>query len=315
MVIGIDPTVDYPFKCLFGNPKHPEISIHFLNAILSPEPRISDVTFLETESRRKTDDDKLLIFDVRALDDQGRSLNIEMQSTKHVGLPQRLALYASSMYHGQFRSGEPYSSLCPAISICVLGAVLFPGVPDFHLDFRLRNCRNNLVLTDDLQVHIVELPKYNWVRSPPLEATPLEKWVYFLRNAKDVTPEEILAQLIDPIFVEAAGVLEMIAQTPAERAMYEARLKFESDQAWKIQEALKKGRQEGRQEGLAAGIAQGISQGISQGLERGNYLGQIRLLQSLLGRPESPPNELAAMEIDQLQKLLTELQAQLRDRR
>ncbi|MBS0262966.1 MAG: Rpn family recombination-promoting nuclease/putative transposase [Planctomycetes bacterium] len=303
MAIDIDPTVDYSFKCLFGNPRHPAVAIHFLNSVLDPIPRITDVDFLETTSQRKNEDDKLLIFDVRAVDDQGRSLNIEMQSTKHAGLPQRLALYASSMYHGQFRSGEPYSSLCPAISVCVLGAVLFPHVPDLHLDFRLRNGRHNLVLTDDLQIHILELPKYNLRTTPPQNARPLEKWVYFLRYAKNLTPEEIIGQLVDPIFLEAAGVLQMIAQTPAERAMYEARLKFETDQAWKIQEALKEGRQEGLAQGMAAGV------------ERGKYLGQIPLLQNLLGLAESPSAVLETLEIPQLQQLLADLQAQLRDRR
>ncbi|MBS0262965.1 MAG: hypothetical protein JSS02_13555 [Planctomycetes bacterium] len=114
-------------------------------------------------------------------------------------------------------------------------------------------------------------------------------------------------------------MLQMIAQTPAERAMYEARLKFETDQAWKIQEALKEGRQEGKQEGWQEGLnegrQEGLAQGMAAGVERGKYLGQIPFLQNLLGLAESPSTALETLEIPQLQQLLADLQAQLRDRR
>ena len=198
------------------------------------------------------------------------------------------------MYVGQFREGESYSSLCPAISICVLDAVLFPGVPEMHLDFRLRSGSHDLVLTDDLQVHFLELPKYNPTKPPPQDASPLEKWAYFLRYGKDLTPDEIREFLFDPVFIEAAEVLQMIAQSPSERALYEARLKLETDQVWKLQEA--------KDEGFVLGI------------QRGEYRGQIRLLQILLGQPESSECELESMDIGQMQNVLSQLQAQLRDR-
>ena len=34
MLIEIDPTVDFACKLLLGNPEYPDITIHFLNAIL-----------------------------------------------------------------------------------------------------------------------------------------------------------------------------------------------------------------------------------------------------------------------------------------
>lgn len=48
MAIGIDPTVDYAFKVMLGNPRHPGITLHFLNAILGPEKeRYDSSTFDE----------------------------------------------------------------------------------------------------------------------------------------------------------------------------------------------------------------------------------------------------------------------------
>src|SRR5204863_9809249 len=149
-------------------------------------------------------------------------------------------------------------------SICVIDALLFPGVPDLHLDFRLRNCRHGLLLTDDLQIHFLELPKYNPDVRPVTAATPLEKWAYFFRYASQLTPDEIDGRLADAAFSEAAGVLEMIAQSPREREQYEARLKFERDQTWRIKVAKDEGRE------------QGLEQGRVEGREQGEYSGQIR---------------------------------------
>ena len=137
------------------------------------------------------------------------------------------------------------------------------------------------------------------MKPPPQDASPLQKWAYFLRYGKDLTPDEIREFLFDPVFIEAAEVLQMIAQSPSERALYEARLKLETDQVWKLQEA----KDEGREEGFVLGI------------QRGEYRGQIRLLQNILGQPESSEGELEAMDIGQLQSLLARLRALLRDRR
>ena len=299
MAIGIDPTVDFAFKRLLGNPEHTAITVHFLNAVFAGTPRITHVEILNPIFDQETADDKLTILDVKAKDDQGHWFNIEMQTATQTGLRQRLAFYAASLYVGQMHSGDSYDGLRPAISICVIDALLFPDVPDLHLDFRLQNCRHGLVLTDDLQVHFLELPKYNSEARPVANATPLEKWAYFFRFASQLTPDEISGRLADTEFSEAAGVLEMIAQSPREREMYEARLKFERDQTWRLKVAKD----------------EGIEEGIAKGIERGEYSGQIRLLQSQLGLPVSPSSELAAFEIDQLRSLFTQLQAQVSDRR
>ena len=293
MAIGIDPTVDFAFKKMLGSPEHPAVTIHFLNSVLDGSPRITNVDILNPILEPEADDDKLSILDVKAQDDQGRWLNIEMQTANQPGLRQRLAFYAASLYVGQMHSGDAYVDLRPAITICVIDALLFPSVPDLHLDFRLRNGRHDLVLTDDLQIHFLELPKYNNNVGLLAGATGVEKWAWFFRNAPHMTQEEIGRLLAEPVFLEAAGVLEMIAKSPQEREMYEARLKFERDQVWRIRAAKDEGR--------------------AEGIERGEYSGQIRLLQRLLGIPESPLSELADRDVAQLSSLATQLQAQLRD--
>jgi predicted transposase/invertase (TIGR01784 family) len=90
MGIGIRPTVDYAFKRLLGSPEHTNITVHFINAVLNGIPWITDVELLNPILGKESATDKLAILDVRARDDQGRWLNIEMQTTLPAGLPQRL---------------------------------------------------------------------------------------------------------------------------------------------------------------------------------------------------------------------------------
>jgi predicted transposase/invertase (TIGR01784 family) len=144
MALGIDPTVDFAFKKTFGSPEHPAVTIHFLNSVLGGLPQIRFVEIVDPILGQVTDDDKLAILDIKARDDQGRRLNIEMQTATQAGLRQRLTYYAASLYLEQLHSGEAYHELRPAISICVLDAILFPSVPDLHLDFRLVNRRHGL---------------------------------------------------------------------------------------------------------------------------------------------------------------------------
>jgi hypothetical protein len=64
--------------------------------------------------------------------------------------------YVSALYVGQLSEGQRYSRLRPAVSICVLSRAMFTTPPALHLDFRLREVSTNLVLADDLQIHILQ---------------------------------------------------------------------------------------------------------------------------------------------------------------
>lgn len=294
MSIGIRPTVDYAFKRILGSPGHTGITVHFINAVLAGSPRNTEVEILNPILEKESASDKFAILDVRARDDQGRWLNIEMQTTLPAGLRERLTYYVSSLYVSQLEEGNAYVSLRPAVSICLLDRVLFRGITEPHLDFQLRESRHGLVLSDHLQVHLLELPKYNPTEEDLAVASPLEKWLYFFRFASDLSLEEIDARLSDGAIREAAGVLKMISQTPRERELYEARLKLERDEAARLLGA--------REEGL------------EEGERIGKLIGVIQTLQQLLGGDVSSSDQLKRQSTDDLSTLATTLQSRLRDR-
>ncbi|MEO8495198.1 MAG: Rpn family recombination-promoting nuclease/putative transposase, partial [Planctomycetota bacterium] len=128
--------------------------------MLQPLRPITSVEILNPILERDRSDAKLAILDVLAQDADDRRYNIEMQTTLPVDLRNRLTYYNCLNYVRQLSSGNPYHHLRPSISICVLARSLFADVPDYHLSFRLRCDQRELVFSDDLLFHTLELPKY-----------------------------------------------------------------------------------------------------------------------------------------------------------
>ena len=93
----------------------------------------------------------------------------------------------------------------------------------------------------------------------------------------------------------------MISQSPLDRYLYELSLKPARDEAARLEFA--------RLEGEAQGEARGEARGKVIGL-----IGQLHLLQDLLGQPKTPASELEHTGQITLQTLVTNLQQQLRAR-
>ena len=90
----------------------------------------------------------------------------------------------------------------------------------------------------------------------------------------------------------------MISQTPEQRVLYDARLKFQRDE----EARLRKAREDGIQEGEARGRQEGV------------IVGRVLLLQQLLGLPQSTMDEFAGCDASQLAEMEEQLQRQLRVR-
>lgn len=303
MAIGISPLVDFAFKMLLGNARHPRLTVHFLNALLGGKPRIVSARILNPIQNRNKADGKQCVLDILAVDELGRQLIIEVQTWIPCGMAQRLVYYTSLSCVSQMKKGRDYPELRPTICICVLAEPLFPNPPALHLDFRLREKDSGRTLTDDLQIHLLHLPHSQVTAETLYNASPKERWAWFLLNADKLTSQEITRLFPEEEFTEAAGVLDMIAQTPEEFLEYNLRLKFQRDESARMQRALLEGHERGRREGFEVGREEGRTQG------------RILLVQELLGLPLSTSEEPGAWTTDQLHSLAADLQRQLKARR
>jgi predicted transposase/invertase (TIGR01784 family) len=164
--------------------------------------------------------------------------------------------------------------------------VLFPQVPDHHLDFQLRSSQHpQLVFSAHQAIHLVELPKFRLTAEEL--ADPLDVWCYFLIHGAELDTDNLPAALRTPTVRRGMEVLRMLTQDEQERERYHARLKAQRDQRCFLKDAREEGREEGE------------------------ILGRIHVCQRLLKLPVTPADELAALSLPELRARAEDLEQQL----
>ncbi|TKH05549.1 Rpn family recombination-promoting nuclease/putative transposase, partial [Bacillus wiedmannii] len=71
----------------------------------------------------------------------------------------RSLYYWSKLYTSQMQEGMPYRSLRKTITINLLDFILFPQDDSFHTIGQLWNPKKQQILSDDIEIHFVEIPK------------------------------------------------------------------------------------------------------------------------------------------------------------
>jgi predicted transposase/invertase (TIGR01784 family) len=335
MPIGISPLVDYALKMLLANEDHINILIHFLNTMLVGQPQVLSVTIKNPIQNKSKADDKLSILDILAVDELGRHLNIEVQTSIPPGMAKRLAYYTCVSYSRQLKKGQNYLALRPSISICVLNGAMFSKPRRLHEEFRLQSTTSKLTLTDDLQIHLLQLNHLQVTAERLYNATAVERWAWFLRNVDQISVQDVARLFPDQVFSEAAGVLQMISKTPEQLMAYDARLKYQRDQAARMQ-AEEEAKEQHRvtmsqlqatesqlkaaetQLQVVAADAQAARTEAriakTQGLAIGQLRGQIILLQKLLRERVWTEQDFESCDVHQLQAYADELQLRLENR-
>ncbi|MDM8559328.1 Rpn family recombination-promoting nuclease/putative transposase [Candidatus Parabeggiatoa sp. HSG14] len=98
---------------------------------------------------------------MKAVDEQGKSYQIEIQLVIHAALAERILYAWSSIYHySQIQEGDNYQKLKLVISIWVLNGNLFDDLEEYHLPFSVYNQKHKIALTEHLAIHLLQLPKW-----------------------------------------------------------------------------------------------------------------------------------------------------------
>jgi predicted transposase/invertase (TIGR01784 family) len=177
MQAGIDPRMDYAFKKVFGDEADLAPLIDLLNAVVVvPAGRVvKEVDLLNPISQKTFAEEKVAVLDVRARDQAHRQFNLEMQLYVPPSFPKRALYYWADLYRGQLWEGEDYLTLQPAYVISFVNETLFDD-EDYHHVLHLRDEKGR-EFCNDLEVHVVELNKFN-LKAEELR-TALERWCYF----------------------------------------------------------------------------------------------------------------------------------------
>ena len=267
MSFGIlSPKVDFVFKKIFGNEKHPNILISFLNAVIKPTDLIKSVQIKNTDIEKEHIEDKYSRLDIKAVTNKGEHINIEIQVKNEYNMIKRSLYYWSKMYEGQLTKGQDYDTLSRTICINILDFKYLKN-DNFHNCYRLKEKNTNEELTDVMELHFIEIPKLRKLENTEDISDMLEAWITFI--------ERPTSELIDKLEMssdeikEAKEELLRLSGNNKERERYEKRFESLLEQNSLIANAERKGLQKGLEKGLQKGIEKGLQKGIEKGKKEG----------------------------------------------
>jgi flagellar biosynthesis/type III secretory pathway protein FliH len=180
----------------------------------------------------------------------------------------------------------------------LLKRVLFQQTTQAHHRFQMIDRESGRELTKAIEVHTIELTKYNLNDETVSQASKLEQWAFLMLYAQDYEVD-VLKRLLPAIeFGPAIDTLRTISAKTEDKQMYDQREKAQRDYEW----AMSSVREEGREEGL------------EEGLDKGELIGIIRTLQEVLGETPTEKADLKSRSLDALAMQLAELRQLVRHR-
>ena len=265
----LDPKSDLVFKRIFG--EHPHLLKSFLNAVL-PLPQgtyIETLAYLPQEQIQELPGFKRPIVDVKCTDQLGRFFIVEMQIHWVADFLQRMLFNAGVRYVRQITRGDAYASLCHVYGLALINSN-FTEDPEWYHHYKMMNVKNVRHTLDDIQLVLIELPKFK--PSTLVEKKLTVLWLRFMSEIGDDTQSIDPALSEDPNINEALILSEESGYTEAQLETYSA--------YWdsvRTERALLEGT-------FRAGKEQGIEQGIEQGMQQK----EIEIAKNLLANGLDP---------------------------
>ena len=247
MSFGIlSPKVDFVFKKIFGNEKHPNILISFLNAVIKPTDLIKSVQIKNTDIEKEHIEDKYSRLDIKAVTNNGEHINIEIQVKNEYNMIKRSLYYWSKMYEGQLTKGQDYDTLSRTICINILDFKYLKN-DNFHNCYRLKEKNTNEELTDVMELHFIEIPKLRKLENSEDISDMLEAWITFIESPTSELIDKL--EMSSDEIKEAKEELLRLSGNDKERERYEKRFESLLEQNSLLANAERKGLEKGKKEG------------------------------------------------------------------
>lgn len=225
-------TNDYIFKRVFAKEGNEHILKDFLEGILGFN--IEKVEVKNPELPKSYIDDKQSILDIKAHIDDKIVVDIEMQMENEHNIDHRSTVYMSRDLSDQLPEGAKYQQVKKSIVINLLNFNYYKRNcyhSVAHMKFEESNFEEYInmgyeeeqdIATDDLEMHFIELPKFK-KKSPNIKSK-LDQWLWLFVGDERMIE---MAKKENEKVKNAAEMLYNMNLTPAEREMYEARLRGE----------------------------------------------------------------------------------------
>ena len=101
--------------------------------------------------------------DIKGILNDGTVIELEMQALTDGYMTERSLYYWARMYGKLLNAGDEYKSLKPAVSVIILGVNRLKEEDYWHNEYQLLNIKSKKILTNDLRIVFLELPKLHSV--------------------------------------------------------------------------------------------------------------------------------------------------------
>ena len=267
----LKPTNDFLFKKLFGESKNENLLKDLLESILT-DIKIEKIEINKDVSlERKMITDKLGILDIVATLNDNTKVNIEMQVKDYLNTIERSLFYGTGVYHENLKSGEDYIDIPNSISIWITNYNVFKEGP-FHERARLKRDYENILLTDSLELHYIQLPKFK--EKCKKISSKLEEWLTFIINEN----MEAIKMCKNENVKKAEEEFEYLTGDEETKRLAYLREKAIRDEM----AAMAKARREGMEEGEKIGKNLGEKIGEKIGEKRGKKSKALEIAKKML---------------------------------
>ncbi|MBQ3583106.1 MAG: Rpn family recombination-promoting nuclease/putative transposase [Lachnospiraceae bacterium] len=173
--------VDFAFKYVMRNEK---VVRGFLSAVLGiSQTEIKTIEYLDTNTEKKRENEKLGILDLLVLLNGNKKVNIEIQIPYQRFWNNRMLFYICEEYVSGHRKGYGFTDeeIPDVVSVCILDFVYFENNPYVYNHFAIYNSKTNERLTEKIDINMIELGKLSRVSAEEeQEYTELIKWARFI---------------------------------------------------------------------------------------------------------------------------------------
>ena len=260
---------DWAIKRLLRQKANFDVLDGFLTVFLNQKVKVIEI--LESESNQQDSTDKFNRVDIKAKDEKGDIIIVEVQNSTELYYLERILYGVAKAITEHINLGNSYKEVKKIYSISILYFDLGKGSDYLYVG------QNNFIgvhTKDQLQVNAKEkgtivkkspsdiFPEYILVRVNEFNkvaVTPLEEWIDYLKNG------EIRPDTQAPGLQEARKKLQYYSMNDADRLAYDKHI----DSVMIQNDVLESARDEGLAQGMAQGIEKGMAQGMAQGIEKG----------------------------------------------
>ena len=253
---------DFAFKKLFGTEVNKDLLISFLNALLSGEEEIKDLTYLNTEHLGEHEEERKAVFDVYCVNEKGERFLVEMQKAEQRFFKDRSVYYSTFPIREQGPKGNWNYELKAVYTIGILNFSFDDSDPNYyHHEVKLVDMKTMKVFYDKLTYIYLEMPKFCKTENE-LENL-FEKWLYAISHLPALM--ERPKALREAVFEKFFRVAEIACFTQQERVAYEGSLKNYRDWYSIAETAEYRGWERGYNMGLLEARAEARAKGRAEG--------------------------------------------------